>query len=129
MYKVILLGLLLATSNSAMANWVSIGENDSFVMYVDNATIRKSGNIAKMWHMQDFKVVQDASGAKFLSLKMQGEYDCQAEKSRHLAFTFFSGNMGGGKVVFRNGNVKEERQPIEPDSVNEDLWNVACAKK
>lgn len=55
--------------------------------------------------------------------------DCKEEKSRTLAFSWFSGQMGNGKVVYSDGNVRAEWEPIEPGSFGELQWKVACGKK
>jgi len=130
--KRLLMGLmLLVTAGTAMGEWTVAGDNDQFVQYVDRATIRRNGNFVKMWDMSDFKTVQKsaAGGASYLSSKMQEEYDCKEEKMRILAFTWFAGQMGSGKVVVSVGNVRGKWEPIEPGSIGETLWKIACGKK
>ena len=129
--KRLLLGLmLLMTATAASAEWTLIGDNDRFIQYVDLATIRRNGNLVKMWSSSDYKTVQKAAdGQSYLSSKVQDEFDCMEEKTRLLAFTWFGGKMGNGKVVVSNGNVRGEWEPISPGSVNEVLWKIACGKK
>ena len=121
--------MLLATAGAAMAEWTDVGESDTYIQYVDRATIRRNGNLVKMWDLKDYKTVQTFSGHSFLSDKGQSEYDCKEEKMRGVAFTWFDGKMGSGKVVFNNGNVKDEWSPIAPGSIGELLWKIACRKK
>jgi hypothetical protein len=45
-----------------------------------------------------------------------------------LAFTWFFGNMGSGKVVYANSD-EGKWEPVEPESIAEAMWKVACAKK
>ena len=128
--KRLLMGLMLAiTAGAASAEWTQSGEGESFIHYVDIATIRRNGNLVKMWDLMDYKTVRTVSGISYLSDKSQIEYDCKEEKERMLAFTYFSGQMGNGKVVYSNGAVKDEWEPIEPGSVAETLWKIACGKK
>ena len=132
MMKRLLIGLmLLMTAGAANAEWTLIGSSgDEFIQYVDLATIRRNGNLVKMWDLADFKTVQkSAAGESYLSNKIQTEYDCKEEKSRSLAFTWFSGKMGSGKVVVSNGNVRDEWSPIGPGSIAEALWKIACGKQ
>ena len=126
----LLLGLMfLLTATAAMAEWTAIAENDELIVYVDTATIRRNGNLVKMWDLRDFKTIQTtASGASFLSSKAQNEYDCKEEKMRLLAFSWFSGQMGRGKVVFSHSD-PEKWTPIGPDSIGETFWKIACGRR
>ena len=128
--KRLLLGLmLLMTATAASAEWTQFGDTDRFIHYVDFATIRRNGNFVKMWSLNDYKTLQKSpAGHSYLSDKTQREYDCKEEKSRLLAFTDFSGQMGNGNVVYSNGNVRDEWSPIEPGSIGETKWKIACGK-
>jgi hypothetical protein len=97
-------------------------------IYVDPDTIRRKGNMVKMWRLSDFKTIQPGAGTPFLSSKSQSECDCVEERSRMLAFTWFFGNMGSGKVVYANSD-EGKWEPVEPESIAEAMWKVACAKK
>ena len=133
--KRLLLGLMLiVTATAASAEWTFVsdtgGDTDDYIQYVDRATIRKRGNLVKMWGLRDFKTVQkSAAGDSYLSSNAQEEYDCKEEKSRILAFTWFAGKMGNGKVVYSNSDTGDKWSPISPGSVGETLWKIACGKK
>ena len=127
--KRLLMGLmLLVTAGAASAEWTVAGGNDQFVQYVDRATIRRNGNLVKMWVLSDLKTVQTDAGDSYLSSKAQNEYDCKEERSRILAFTWFSGKMGNGKVVYSDSDPGKWK-PISPESIGEIKWKVACGKK
>ena len=123
--------MLLVTAGAASAEWTFVsdtgGDTDDYIQYVDRATIRKSGNLVKMWGLRDYKTVQKAAaGDSYLSGNAQSKYDCKEEKLRLLALTIFDGRMGGGKVVYSDGNYKDEFEPIEHRSFGEAPWKVAC---
>ena len=130
--KRLLLGLmLLVTATAASAEWTRIasGGNGELIEYVDRATIRRNGNLVKMWDLADHKTIQKgAAGESYLSSKSQQEYECKEEKVRTLAFTWFDEQMGNGKVVYSVGNARGEWSPIEPESMGEALWKIACGK-
>ena len=127
--KRLLVGLmLLVTAGAASAEWTRAGDNDEFIQYVDKATIRRNGNLVKMWELMDYKTVQTVSGISYFSDKLQSEYDCKEEKSRILALNTFDGKMGNGKVVYLNSD-PGKWSPISPGSFNEILWKIACRKK
>ena len=134
MMKRLLLGLtLLVTATAASAEWTpvgaaNVGGDDQLIIYIDRATIRRNGNLVKMWDLKDFKTVQTVAGDSYLSQKIQSEYDCKEEKSQFLAFTWFAGKMGGGKVVYSD-NDPGKWVPIYPGSNGEILWKIACGKK
>ena len=115
--------ILLIMSADSYAEWTRIDGNDRLSLYADKATIRRNGNLVKMWDLLDFKTAQK----NVLSVKVQSEYDCKAERSRILAVTRFSGQMGNGTVVYGN-NDSGKWLPIEPGSIGESKWKIACGK-
>ena len=126
----LLLGLmLLLTATTVMAEWTLVGSTHNYIQYVDRTTIRRNGNLVKMWDLRDYTKVKTVSGVSFLSSKTQSEYDCKEEMRRDLAFTWFSGQMGNGNVIYSNGNSSDEWAPIGPGSIAEVLWEIACGKK
>ena len=64
---------------------------------------------------------------RLLLTKTHKQIDCAEERLRLLAFMEFTRRMGTG--IAANGYVdKDNWLPIEPESINEALWNVACGK-
>ena len=64
---------------------------------------------------------------RFLSTKSHKEFDCVNQRVRLLASSEHSQHMGTGvqnAVAVAQGS----GLPIEPGSINEALWNVACGK-
>ena len=130
MMKRLLMGqMLLVTATAASAEWTVVaGGNNEFTLYLDMATIRRNGNLVKLWDLMDYKTTQEFSNHSFLSTKQQTEYDCKEERGRQLAYSFFSGQMGSGKNVNTN-NDTGKWAPIQPGSVGEAKWKIACGKK
>lgn len=125
MRKVILTVLLAVVGNNAVAEWIDVGSNESVTIYVDPATVQRKGNMAKMWHLTDFKTHQKDMGDKYLSAKDQNEYDCKDIKMRRRASSQHSGNMGSGKVVYSD-SFTTRWKTIPPESGTEILWKFAC---
>ena len=109
---------------------MAVGGNEEagVTVYADPGTIRRTGNLAKMWQLSDYKTVQIVAGIGFLTAREQWEFDCAAMRSRMVALEEFSGNMGTGTEVYTNSEVGKW-QPVEPKSVAQGLWKVACGKK
>jgi len=97
-------------------------------MYVNPDTIRRNGNLVKLWALFEFKTIHNRGAGPFLSSKVQFEYDCLDERSRTLYMSFYSGHMGSGKVVYSN-SADEKWKPVVPETKDQRLWNVACGKK
>ncbi len=65
------------------------------------------------------------SSHRFLSTKTHKEFDCGHSTVRLLAFLEFSQHMGTGTsnaALISQG----QGQPVEPGSINQALWHVAC---
>ena len=81
--KTLLLAVLLATS-SAWAEWVQASEDSSAKTYIETETIRKDGNLVKVWQMTNLKQ-RHKDGE--LSRRRRVEYDCKQELFRSLSFS------------------------------------------
>ena len=101
-------------------------------MYIDPDTIRREGNLVTVWQLIDFKLMQGDAGDlephRFLSTKTHKQFDCVEKRLRLLAFTEFSGGMGTG--IPAGGYVDNGKWiPVEPESINQALWEVVCGKE
>jgi hypothetical protein len=126
-----LITLLVLSSGSAFAEWVSIGSSENgggYTVYVNPDTIRRKGDLVKMWIFLDYKTIQTVAGTSHLSVRSQHQYDCAEDRHRRLAYTFFSGNMESSKEVYSNPD-EGKWEPVASDSVAEGLWKIACDRK
>jgi len=105
------------------------GDESGTTVYIDPSTIRRKDALVNLWTLYDSKTVETVTEGSFLSIKRQKEYDCVEERSRTLAETLFSGNMGKGKVVLINTDERSKWQPVQPGSIAQILWKLACGKK
>ena len=119
--------LLVLSSAPAYAEWVEVGITDEATVYADPETIRRKGDLVKMWHLHDFKTTQTVLKKSYLSSRSQDEYDCAEDRHRALASTSFSGNMGSGKVR-SSYSIKGKWEPVPPGTITQALWKVACDK-
>jgi hypothetical protein len=116
---------LFFLSTPAWAQWTLVGDSDLSDVYADLTTIRKQGNIIKMWSLYDLKNARRFGGIPYLSSKDQDEYDCDGERTRFLAFSVHSGNMGGGSTIYSDAE-PGKWTPLPTGSVVEALWRIAC---
>ena len=137
--RLLIITLLVLSSGPVYAEWVAV-EKDYLsprmqTVYVDPDTIRRDGNLVTLWQLIDFKWMQGNAGLgrlgfgphRFLSAKTHKQIDCAGKRLRLLAFTEFSRHMGTGRPA--DGYVDRGNWiPVEPDSINQALWEVACGK-
>ena len=84
--KLLIAALLAVFSTGAMAEWTYLtsSEDNAYDIYIDKTTIRKRGNVAKMWELMDFKAPREAAdGKSFLSLKALQEQIFYLKISHH----------------------------------------------
>lgn len=113
-------------SNSTVAEWDYVGETEKATLFIEYDTIRKKGNMAKMWIMFDYRHEQSPPGLNFLSRRSQVEFDCDEEMIRNLYSSIHSGSMGGGQVLHYGNNPSPEWEPIPPETVGKTLREFAC---
>ena len=99
--RLLLLTLLVLSSGSAYAEWVTVSEDkqEGKTAYVNPDAIR-NGNLVKMWTLLDYKTTQMREGSLYMSEQAQHEFDCAEERFRILALAKYSGNMASGNVVY-----------------------------
>ena len=127
--KLLVALVLSVASHNAMAKWAPVGSNKNYTAYADLSTITKSGEMVKMWGLNDLKVPSETfNKKKFLSYKFQQEYECKGEKTRFLSLVKLSGAMGTGDVVYRAAGV-DGWAPVSNSGVGRAMWKAACNKK
>ena len=127
MTPLLLIILLLLSSSPAYAEWVKVGEYDSYTAYIDPDTIRHKGNRVKVWRLFDHTTIQTVAGKSYLSSKAQMEYDCAKEQSRILVVYGYSGQMGSSTLVGYDTDPTKWR-PVMAGSVDQAMWKVSCGK-
>lgn len=126
-----LITLLVLSSGPTYAEWVAVASSQAgggYITYADPDTIRRKGDLAKIWVLTDFTTIQTVADASYLSSRVQKEYDFAEEREHSLAITWFSGNMATGNQVWTH--IDEQKwQPVAPKTVGKALWEFACVKK
>jgi TonB family protein len=127
--KRLMLIVLLLAAGSAWGEWTGIGKVGDETIYLDFATIRRTGNLVKAWTLWDYKTVRTLSGGgKYLSAKTQMQLDCKEEGLRTIAFVKYSGHMGEGNVASSNSD-PTTWDPVVPSTIGETLFNTVCTKQ
>ena len=127
-----------ALTNTAMAapesgvrlDWKLLGSsvaNGGMDLYVAPASVRRSGDKARMLSMFDFKTRHTIEGKTFFSTHNEYEYDCARPRQRMLGTTGYSERMGKG-VVVESSHDAMAWEPVGSSGVAYEHWKVACAK-
>jgi len=128
--RLLLVTLLVLSCEPVYAEWVAVGrsEDGHVIVYADANTLRRKGELVKLWELLDYKTAQTKPNEEeYLSIRMQHEYDCVEELHRVLAFGQFTGNMGQGEIV-SSGAKATEWEPIVPESIWQIIWKTVCGK-
>jgi hypothetical protein len=129
MRNTLVLILLALASGSASARWVVVGHTETFAAYADTATMRRTGNMVKMWQLYDYRTAQSSFNDKpYLSARSQYEYDCQEERTRQLQVSSYARKMGKGAAITTVASPSEWR-PVPRGSILESMLEMACRKR
>lgn len=122
---------IAAAAESPTRNqWSLLGTtaaNGGMDVYVARSTIRRSGVMAQMADLFDFKSAHAFEGRSFLSTRNQFEYDCVASRRRMLSTTGFAGHMGQGPVI-ASGQAAGAWEEIATTGPWHDVWKIACTR-
>ena len=133
MRKAILMMLLILINTSVVAEWTLVLAGKESTEYVDLATIRVSGNIAKMWTLTNISknIEYIKPGNKAFAVKTVHEYDCKEHQSRLIFVAWYNEYMGTGGVDHSANSPNSKWSPVVPgsNSIKEIRWEIACGQK
>jgi hypothetical protein len=124
--KMQFLALLLLVTCSVCAEWVKVGsivEPLGATNYIDPVTIRKDGNLRKVWEMQDLKQ-RDKDGV--MSRRARTEFDCKNERYRILSIDAHSAPMARGETLYLDNETGAWFE-IPPQSASQIVLKIVCA--
>lgn len=120
---------LLGVSITATAGWIFIKDAGERTVHADPDMIRRTGNMARMWELHNFKSERFEADIRYRSTKAHVEYDCGDKRVRTLHLRYYAGQMGSGLVVDTINDNRSEWRPVAPSSIDETLWQLACANR
>ena len=120
----------ISSAHAAYVDWVRIDNNDEFTTYVDYGNINRSGDLARIWDMRDYKKPHTShSGESFSSQKSLIEADCKGERFRLVGMTMYAGSHLSGKVVEHDDKPLYVWSTFSPGTVGQKLWRIACNRR
>ena len=111
-------------ASTAWAEWVYVAENKWALYFIDPTTIRRDGNLRKVWAMTNLRV-RDKDGE--LSRRTRVEYDCKQERARTLFISTHVDPMAQGETLI-NASLTGEWGEVPPNSVQSIELSMVCAK-
>ena len=115
--------------NSLETQWTPVFDGlEGFNQYVDMGSVHRYPNWVEMWDLIDYNSVQVFRGKNVLSVKSRWAFDVEKKKARLIESVYYSGLLGCGDVCF-HGDEIYLWSPIEPGSVVEAMWEMACGKR
>ena len=124
MKRLMLAVATLAFSASATAQWIQIGKTHDTVLFHALDTLRKDGNLRRVWEMQDFKA--DVFGDGVQSLRYQSEYDCMGGRLRVLYLQAFKSRLAAGEALNVPFNGRDW-VPVPANSIASISLEVVCS--
>ncbi len=127
--------ILFQASTEAGAEWVALEARYQLhplqTAYIDPSTIHREGNVAALSALIEWKEMQGGrTPTRFYSTTLTKQFDCAGKRTRTLGTTDFYGHMGTGEVIGGGVPANESQwTAIEPDSLNQGLWEAACGKR
>ena len=122
MKRLIFAALFLTATSHALADWMEYGKTDGTTLYIDPLTIRKDGDLRKVWQLLE---LEKATPEGELSRRSLFEYDCKNERHRILDTTRHSGLKASGKVLGAGGESRDW-QHIAPGTIIARFLKSVC---
>ncbi len=122
-----LVAMLVMYSSNSVADWTSVGSgNEIYMAFADKASIRRTGDLATMHGLYDFRR-QDFTpeGLGLYSTAVLREYDCAGRRVRLLSSIDFAGRMGEGAPVSTSDRPGRWEAVIE-GGIDGAFLRVAC---
>ncbi len=106
--------------------WMKATEGaDGTVFYIDRNSIKKEGNLLRVWELQDLK---EKGPLEEKSRRILVEYDCKNERRRVMSFSFHAEQMGAG-LTLKGDQTPGKWNLMVPNTTGSVVFQVASALK
>jgi hypothetical protein len=124
--KSLLLSLIIFIAGSSWAEeWRHGPTTNEAAFFIDPTSIRKDGNVRKVWQIQNFAHNFDDGAA---SSRARMGYDCVNERARMFSLSTHTQPMAYGNFVSNEQFEKEDWHDIAPGTVLETILKLVCSK-
>ena len=131
MKRLIAAALLMCVAMAAHADFTRYFEDDELTAYIARDSLTRSGNEARVWTIDDYRKPQnDIAGKKpYQSVKAQWIFDCAKRMSDVVIAFYYAEPMAQGEEVHAGAADQRSWDRVEPGSVGELVYRVACAAR
>jgi hypothetical protein len=113
----------------AIGEWIALGRNENFRAYMDQRSVQRKGDLARVFQLTDFTTAQWVDERTVVgSIRALIEYDCANPRARTLALEAYSEQMGEGRRVANEQKPDAKWENIEPGEVNASVRRLVCEK-
>jgi hypothetical protein len=133
-HALLFIALLLPLSGQELyalegAEWITLGRNENFRAYLDQRSVQRNGDFARVYQLTDFVTAQWVDGRTVISsIRALVEYDCAQPRARTLTLEAYSEQMGEGRLVASERNPDAEWEDATPGRTGENVWRLVCGK-
>jgi len=120
-----LLVLSLLSVITVHAAWEKVSENSRSINYIDKTTIRKDGDLRKVWRLSDLKQ-REMTGE--MSVRIRVEHDCKEDRFRYLYISNHSEAMAGGEIIHQGNKEDKDWSEVPPETLSAAVHKIVCAK-
>lgn len=118
--------VLVSASQSACAEWTSVGRFDRGEFFIDRSSIEIKGDQREVWSVMNYRNPEmDPNGHIFRSTRSLLQIQCKARLARAVHMSFFSGSMLGGKQISKMGSLPEW-DPVPPGTPMREILDLVC---
>lgn len=122
--------LLFSAACAVAAEWRTVGVNEKVKVEMDDATLVRTGNVAKAWDREVYFKPEQARPGDFYfgSVKTLSRYGCDVRLTEMLVQVYYADDGTEIKRIIGGG---DDGRPghVVPDSVGEWKFNYACSHK
>jgi hypothetical protein len=116
--------LLLSLAVPARAEWTRVGETDDAFVYVDMDTVRREGDLGRLWQVHELKKKAEDGASSRRALT---QYDCKDERVRVLQSSRHSAPKATGTTV-RTFSGPSAWEYIAPNTMAMHLMQLVCKR-
>jgi len=129
MQRILPLLLLSLFAGSAQAEWLAIGRNENFRVYLEQQSLERNGEFVLTIQLMDFVTAQWVDAQTVVSsIITRVEYDCTQPRLRTLFLEAFTEQMGAGRRLSAEKIPNPEWEAVKPGSNNENIQKMVCKK-
>jgi len=126
--KTALLFACCLASASASAEWVKVKETEKNILYTDIESMRRTGDILKVWLLNDYKVPQwnDAKTSKLQSVRTQILFNCREDTMAVAVFSSHTELQARGSALRSETFKAPDWEPVAPNTALFDIMRLSC---